>query len=189
MDFLNEFGKRVSNVARSVTEKSKESAEVSRLNAELRQAQDALEKLYARFGKVCFAMRQGVGSAETAEELALRIRAAILQEEEAAARRDAAREMKRCPGCGAVHPKEARFCSNCGKRLPEEAPKPEPVEPGEYCPDCGAKREYGELRCAVCGASFDAPGKGSTPPTPPLPTPPAGPDVEEPAAQDADDWE
>ena len=42
MDFLNEFSKKVSSVARSVTEKSKETAEVSRLNAELRDARDAL---------------------------------------------------------------------------------------------------------------------------------------------------
>ena len=47
MDFLNEFSKKVSSVARSVTEKSKETAEVSRLNAELRDARDALEKLRA----------------------------------------------------------------------------------------------------------------------------------------------
>ncbi len=187
MDFLNEFSKKVSSVARSVTEKSKESAELSRLNAELRQAQDALEKLYARYGKACFAVRQG-GDAEEAEQLALRVRAAILQVEEAAARRDAAREMKRCAGCGMVHPKEARFCSGCGKRLPEELPKPEPVEPGAYCPGCGAKREDGELRCAVCGAAFDAPGE----PTPGIPAPPpvpAGPDVEEPLEQSAEDWQ
>lgn len=189
MDFLNEFSKKVSSVARSVTEKSKETAEVSRLNAELRDARDALEKLYARYGKACFAMRQGGGDREAAEQLELRIRAAILREEEVAARRDAAREMKRCPGCGAVHPKEARFCSGCGKRLPEEAPKPEPVEPGEYCPGCGAKREDGELRCAVCGAAFDAPGEAPAPPAQPLPPAAAGPDVEEPDERDAADWE
>ena len=188
MDFLNEFSKKVSHVARSVTEKSKESAELSRLNGELRDAQDALEKLYARYGEACFAMRQGGGDAEEAERLALRVRAAILQVEEAAARRDAAREMKRCPGCGAVHPKEARFCSGCGKRLPEETPKPEPVEPGTYCPGCGAKREDGELRCAVCGAAFDDPGETPTSPTA-LPKTPAGPDVEEPAEQDATGWD
>ena len=145
----------------------------------LRDARDALEKLYARYGKACFAMRQGGGDREAAEQLELRIRAAILREEEVAARRDAAREMKRCPGCGAVHPKEARFCSGCGKRLPEEAPKPEPVAVGEYCPACGAAREPGEVRCPVCGADFEPRAIGE--PAPEIePAAPDGPDIEEP---------
>ena len=49
MDFFKEFGKQFSSVARSVTEKSKESAEVTRLASELRAAQEGLEQLYARW--------------------------------------------------------------------------------------------------------------------------------------------
>ena len=189
MDFLNEFSKRVSSVARSVSEKSRESAEVTRMNDELRAAMGALEKLYARYGKVCYAARLGANNRQEAEQLAERIRAAQLEVEEAAARRDAAREMKRCPGCGIAFPKEARFCSSCGKRLPEAAPRPEPMAPGEYCPGCGARRENGEAVCPVCGAPFDAPAE-------PTPEPAADPDVawegsdvEEPTRDDAGSWE
>ena len=118
MDFFNEFSKKVSSVARSVTEKSKESAEVTRLNAQLRDAREQLEGLYARYGKLCYALRAGGGSREAVEQLEVRIRAAQLEVDEIADKRDAAREMKRCASCGAVYPKEARFCSACGKRLP-----------------------------------------------------------------------
>lgn len=179
MDFLKEFSKQFSNVARSVTEKSKESAEVTKLNGDVRAAEAALNGLYLRYGRACYALQAGRGGKAAAEELALRIRAAELHLAELTAQRDAARELKRCAGCGAVHPKEARYCSACGKRLPEEAPKPEPVEAGEYCPACGAKREDGAPLCPVCGAPFDADPVPDAPLIPDVPVP-EGPDVEEP---------
>ena len=176
MDFLNEFGKRFTNVARSVTEKSKENAEVARLNGELHAAEAALEQLFARFGRLCYSG----GGGEEAEDLATRIRAAELLVRELTERRDAAREYKRCLSCGAVFPREAKFCSACGKRLPDEAPKPEPVAEGEYCPDCGALRENGEPRCPVCGAYFDAEPDAPDETAPEAPAPAPGLDVEEP---------
>ena len=181
MDFFKEFSKQFSNVARSVTEKSKEreNAELTRLNGAVREANDGLEALYARYGKACYAVQEGRGNRAETEALAVRIRAGLLQLEELTARRDALRQLKRCANCGAAFPKEARFCSACGKRLPEEAPRPEPVEEGEYCPACGARREGDEPRCPVCGAAFDAPAPAPKEPA----VPESGdtrPDVEEP---------
>ena len=176
MDFLNEFGKRFSSVARSVSGGSKEPAEVTRLTGELREAEAALEKLYARYGQLCF---DGFSGGKEAEGLATRIRAGRLQVAELTEKRDAARDYKRCLSCGAVHSREAKFCSACGKRLPDAAPKPEPVAVGEYCPDCGALREGDAPRCPVCGAYFDAEPPAPAPSAPDAPRE-ARPDVEEP---------
>ena len=180
MDFLNEFSKRFSNVARQVSEKSKENPELARLNDSVRAAKAELEQLYARYGKACYAVREGQGDKEMLDALAVRIRAAKLALEELTDQREAAYEQKRCANCGAVHPAQARYCSMCGKRLPEEAPKPEPLPEGEYCPNCGARREGDDAVCPVCGADLS--------PLPPEPTPeperPAAPDVEEPTAEE-----
>ena len=157
MDFLKEFSKQLSGKARSGTDKNREAAELNRINAELRDAEALLEQLYTRYGRACYALQAGQGNPEAAKELALRIHAAQVQAEELEAARDALSRLKRCPNCGTVSGAQARYCSACGKKLPEEAPRPEPVEVGEYCPACGAKREDGELRCPVCGADYDAP--------------------------------
>ena len=157
MDFLKEFSKQFSGKGRSGSDRAKEGAEFNRLSAELSEAEAALNQLYARYGRACYAAQAGRGHPDDARVLALRIQATELQVEELTDARDAAREMKRCLNCGAVFGREARFCAMCGKRLPEEAPKPEPVSPGEYCPECGAKRENGDSRCPVCGRDFDAP--------------------------------
>ena len=184
MDFFKEFSKQFTNVARSVTERSKdrENGELSKLNGDIQAAEAALERLFCRYGKACYAQRFGQGSGEDAEALALRVRAKELELGELTDRRDALRELKRCLGCGAVFPKEARYCSMCGKPLPEEAPKPEPVEPGEYCPRCGAARENAAQVCPVCGAAFDAAEEPAAPTARPV-VQPAGPDVEEPAQE------
>ena len=179
MDFFKEFGKQFTSVARSVTEKTKESAETGKLGSELRSAREGLERLYARYGKACYALQNGRGNRDEVAELTLRIRAEEARIGELDAAWVAAREVKRCLSCGAVFPKEARFCSACGKRLPEEAPRPEPVAVGEYCPACGAAREDGEVRCPVCGADFEPRAAASEPAPEPAPVP-EGPDIEEP---------
>lgn len=173
MDFLKEFSKQFSNIARSATEKNREGAEANRLNAQLKAAEDELERLYTRFGKASYAAVTGEGDSAEVESLALRVRATRLQVEELTAARDAVRELKRCVNCGMLFPKEARYCSACGKKLPEGAPKPEPVEAGEYCPNCGAKREGGEPRCPVCGYDYAAPEPVPEPAPAPVPAEPA----------------
>lgn len=178
MDYLKEFGKQVSHVARSVSGKPKGGSELSRLNAEVKAAEDALEKLYARYGKASYALNQGSGDARALEDLAVQVHAAQLRLGELTEQRDAAKQFKRCPSCGAVHPSQAKFCSACGKRLPDEAPRPEPMAEGEYCPGCGALREGGEARCPVCGAYFDAPALVSEPMAASMPE--IATDIEEP---------
>ena len=179
MDFLKEFGKQFSGRAKPSSEKSKEGAELNRINAALSETEAALDRLYTRYGKACYAVQAGRGDPDAARELALRIQAAELEAEELAAARDAARAMKRCLNCGAAFGGEARFCSACGRKLPEEPPKPEPLTLGEYCPACGAKREDGDVRCPVCGAAFDAP-----PAPEPIPAVAAYPDLPAPEEPD-----
>ena len=159
MDFLKEFSKQFSGKGRSTPDKPREGTGLNRHDAKLAEAKASLNRLYERYGRACYAARTGQGDPAGTHELALRIQATLLQVEELTDARDAARELKRCLNCGAVFGKEARFCSHCGKRLPEAAPRPEPVQPGEYCPECGAQREAGDSRCPMCGLDFCAPAE------------------------------
>ena len=158
MDFFNDLGRRFSGVARSVSEKTRDGVESTRVAGDLRAQRNALDRLFLELGKECFEMRLGRGDEERAERVFQDICRVQERIEELNAQRDALRDVRRCPSCGGVMPREARFCSACGKRMPEDAPDPDPKGPGdvEYCPECGAQRDGGESYCAVCGRCFEA---------------------------------
>ena len=184
MDFLNDLGKKFTQAARSVQAFTRESTESTRLSSALRDARDELDSLYAELGRACYEQHTRPES-EIPADLFVRVRAALERVDELSARRE---RRARCPGCGAVQPIEARFCSNCGRRMPEDAPAPIEAddEDGQYCPECGAMRRDDADFCAVCGHSF------AEAPAPELPAPevPDAPDptrpepLEEPEASD-----
>ena len=124
MDFLNDLGKKFTKAARSVQALTRESTEDSRLNAGLRAARSELEQRYTELGKAYYESLESDGG-EIPAALIDRIRDALNRIEELTARRD---RRVRCPGCGSVQDASARYCSNCGKRMPEEAPDPEPED-------------------------------------------------------------
>ena len=152
MDFLNDLGKKFTQAARSVQAFTRESTESTRLSSALRDARDELDSLYAELGRACYEQHTRPES-EIPADLFDRVRAALERVDELSARRE---RRARCPGCGAVQPIEARFCSNCGRRMPEDAPAPIEAddEDGQYCPECGAMRRDDADFCAVCGHSF-----------------------------------
>ena len=192
MEYFNVIGKKFSNVAKSVTEKTKDSVEVTRIASDLRIQRNALEQLYAELGKVCYAIRMGDGDAEQAEQLAGRVQRTLARIEELEAQRDAIRDVRRCPSCGAVMAREARFCSSCGKRMPEDAPQAEEVPAeAEYCPDCGAQRGENDRFCPVCGRPFEVevPAEADAPAAPAEDVEPAVIDTEEPHIDEDTDRE
>ena len=117
MDFLSGFSKRFSSAARSVSEKNRESAEQARISDELREATAELERLFADYGRACYVLRLGEGDRAAADDLVVRIRAAHARVDALSARRDDWRAPVKCAACGALMPRGARFCSNCGKRV------------------------------------------------------------------------
>ena len=166
MDFLNDLGKRFSSVARSVSEKTKDSVESSRLASDLRLQKNALEQLYTELGKLCYDLRLGQGDEDQMEKVFSNIQRTRERIEALTAQRDAIRDVRRCPSCGAVVSKEARFCSACGKRLPEDAPVPEePGPPTWNTARTAAPSATARTASAPCAAS------PSSPPLPPLPSP------------------
>ena len=168
MDFLNDIGKKFSSMARSVTERSREGVESTRLLTDLRSAKNDLEELYCEYGKACYEIHMGGGDDARAEDLAARIGEMLERIRALTAQREEMRAVRRCPACGSNQSREARFCASCGARLPEEAPRTEPVADAEeeFCPGCGALREGTERFCPVCGKDFEAPEEpeaGKTP--------------------------
>lgn len=156
MAFFNEFKEKFTSAAQSVTNKTKDSVEISRISSESRSIAGEIASLYQEIGRV-YVDSQGTDAVTLAPLCAkvaeLRDRLDALQRQKMQLR-----NQNRCPSCGAVMNKNARFCSSCGRRMPEPAPEAEPAPTAEdvtYCPDCGAMRKGEDAFCAVCGHSYN----------------------------------
>ncbi len=75
MDFFNDLGKTLSNVAKQVEEKSGELLEAGRLNIEIFKEEDAIRKIYRKIGELIFKeFDKGESYAGKADELCDQIR-------------------------------------------------------------------------------------------------------------------
>lgn len=136
MAFFDDIKDRVNKAAQSVSSRTKENMEISRLTGEGRNVNTELEALYAQIGRAFV-------DGETAEALsALGARASELRERltELERQKMQIKNQNVCPVCGAVMTRDARFCSNCGERMPAPAPEPEPEpEPAPEAPEAAAE--------------------------------------------------
>ena len=119
MDFLNDLGKRFTRVARSVQERTREGWESTRLSADLYSLRGDLERQYTALGEAYF--KAVSAGEEVPQELVSRVKATVDRIDELTALRE---NRVRCPACGSFQAPEARFCSKCGRRMPEDAPEP-----------------------------------------------------------------
>lgn len=157
MDFFNGLGKKFTKAARSVQELTREGVENTRLAADLRSARSELDRQFADLGRAYYESLSDGG--EVPEELVSRVRVTMESIEALLAQKERARAQVRCPDCGAMQSEDARFCSSCGRRMPEPGPEPEDEpaaeDDAEYCAECGAMRQNGAKYCDVCGFAFD----------------------------------
>ena len=155
MAFFNEFKEKFNKAAQSVTSKTKDSVEITRLSGESRGIANELATLYEQIGR-CYVDSKG-RDLDALEPLCARVEELRDRLEELERQRMQLKNQNRCPACGAVMAKNARFCSNCGRRMPESAPEAECAPAAEelsYCPECGAMRKGEDEFCDVCGHSY-----------------------------------
>lgn len=169
MAFFNDFKEMVANAAQSVTSKTKDSVESTRLASESRGIAGEIASLYEKIGKI-YVDTFGE-DAEAMAPLCARVMELRERLEAVDRQRMQLRNQNRCPSCGSAMPKAARFCSSCGRRMPEPAPEAEPRAEEikvQYCPECGAMRKDADRFCAVCGFSYvaDEPAEPAAPAKP-----------------------
>ncbi len=155
MDFFGDLGRKFSQAARSVTERTKEGVESTKLAVDLRAARSELETRLAELGRAYYDSIAPEGG-EVNPELIQRVREAIALVENLTAQRERANRMSRCASCGSAQSPEANYCSNCGRPMPDSAPAMEETveEDVQYCESCGAMRQGESKFCAVCGEAF-----------------------------------
>ena len=149
MGFLDSLSRKVSEAGQKTIEKTKEIADITRLNTMISEEQRVISTTYQKVGKAYVELHRD----DPEEAFADMICAIITAEEkvqEYERRIQDIKGMQRCEKCGASVPSGAAFCSSCGATMP----KIPPLVPGHFvqCQRCGAEVKEGTRFCTSCGA-------------------------------------
>ncbi len=188
MPLFQDFGKRVSEVAKNVGQKTAEAAEVARMTSRIAAKEAEIEQLFLQIGKAYYSMRGAGGACEAADLFCQKV--TQLEEECEATRReiDALKRQSRCPNCGGVQPIEASFCASCGTKLPkpvrpepvpEPQPEPEPEPEAPPAPEPQPEPEPEAPQSMTAGSAeiiWPAPGHAHKEPEPEPPVEEAAPE-------------
>ena len=159
MAFLDNLGKKVSEAGQQAVQITKDMADTGRLNAEIAEAEKAIDGLYREIGKKYVNhCRENPGSefAELMQKVdteQAKIRACRLQIGKI-------KGVQFCEACGAEVELGAVFCGECGAAMPEQ-----PLPDGcVRCPHCKAAVRQGMRFCTRCGHEMAQPQKAEPAP-------------------------
>ncbi len=162
MDFIGEIGKKIAQATRIAPNRPKD--EDASSASELASAQELLDRQLIELGRAYY--ESTLTGAEVSGELVRRVQDTMTLIDSITKLQDRVPKLVKCPACGSSELETAKFCSNCGKAMPEKSPSIEDEEPdaeAEYCPNCGAMRQDDAKFCDVCGQSFDADAQDDAP--------------------------
>ena len=144
--FFEGIGRKFSQTGQDAVKKTKDLAEISRINSQMTEEEKKLNKLYMKLGQLYYQMNK-----ETADAVYLDIFQAIggcLQTmDRYQVMVDEIRGIKKCSRCQTEVALSSMFCPTCGNKLSDDR------ETGvsTICPDCGMENGSSATTCMKCG--------------------------------------
>lgn len=160
MSIFDELGKKVTSTSQNVAQKTKDMAEIARINSLVSDEEKRINNGYYQIGKQYVALHENDYEGNYAELIHMikdsenKIRMYNKQIQDI-------KGVRRCPSCGAEVPVNAVFCNSCGARIPavEMAGASEGMA---RCANCGALVKAGMKFCTSCGTPIQAMEKPET---------------------------
>ncbi len=163
MAFFDDLGRKISQTSQGVAQKTKDTAEIYKLNGMISDEEKKLNAVYLQIGKMYFQETRNAPDPKYAS---------LIQEgttaiNNMAAYSDQVKKLKgivSCPQCGMDVAANATFCSGCGCQMNGAAA----ASSNSICTGCGARLEPGTRFCAGCGKSVvtEAPAPAPVAPAP-----------------------
>ena len=148
MAFFNELGKKITQTSQDVMQKTKEMADIAKLNSAISDEERKIENLYTQIGQLYVSLHnqdeepdfaQLLSELQTANEKIESIKQDIQD----------IKGIIRCAFCGAEMQKNATFCSSCGNAIVEQ--KKVYDSDMNQCSNCGNMIEKDVKFCTYCG--------------------------------------
>ena len=152
MAFFDDIGKKISQAGTGALQKTKELADVTRINGLISDEEKRMNNSFYQIGKVYVSLH-----ADNCEPDFADLIEAIKESEAKVAdlkqQIQIIRGIKRCSNCGAEVASNAVFCNSCGAKAPE-APAPIAAANLVQCNACGKMVKPEMAFCTGCGGSM-----------------------------------
>lgn len=157
MSIVSDFGKKVSNKTKEISQKAKVMSETNSLNNIIKGEECKIDFQYKTIGKLYYE-KYGENPSDEFKEAIETINTSKEKIEETKQEITKIRSRFNCPNCGEAFKNDALFCSKCGAKLPErEEEKPKIPDGAQKCEKCGNILKKDALFCNVCGNKLNAP--------------------------------
>lgn len=152
MAFFEDFGKKVSNASQTTIQKTKNMADIAKLNSMISDEEKKKNEIFLALGKLYYEKAKDLSEADFMEQIEA-ITAANERIEENKAKIEQIKKMGKCPQCGETVSNNSSFCSACGYRIEQPVEAEVPVSE-KQCPNCGEIVAEGTTFCIYCGTKM-----------------------------------
>ncbi len=153
MSFVSDFGKKISNKTKEISQKAKVMSETNSLNNIIKGEECKIDFQYKTIGKLYFE-KFGENPDDDFTEAIETIKASMQKIDETKQEITKIRSRFNCPECGEPFKSDALFCSKCGAKLPEKEEAKIPAD-AKKCEKCGNLLKKDALFCNLCGNKLD----------------------------------
>lgn len=168
MAFFDDLGKKLTRTSQDVVQKTKDTAEVIKLNSMISDEEKRINNLYSEVGRKYFELYSNSYEQEL-ESMIIGIKEAKSKIEEYAEQIKKLKGIVRCPNCGGEVQYGAPFCSSCGTRMETRNEQTSKTDADvKQCTACGAAVATECVFCTHCGTKFEE--KSSVETEPPINT-------------------
>lgn len=150
MAFFDELGKKISQTGQSAVQKTKDMAEVAKINSMISDEEKSINNNYYQIGKLYTSMHPY----DCEGEFKGMINSIHESEKKIAEYREQVQKIKgvvKCEKCGGEVSINSAFCNSCGAPMPKRTPTQQPNENMVKCSKCGKYVKKGMRFCTSCG--------------------------------------
>lgn len=116
--FLNQFVKAAKTATESVSKKTGEFVEATKVNVAIADIENEVDDLYTEIGKLVFdAFSENAQPSEAINEKCAQIREKLDVLDELKSKVASIKDLTICPKCESENQKGSQYCSNCGEKL------------------------------------------------------------------------
>lgn len=149
MAFFDEIGKKLSQTGQAAVQKTKQMADVAKLNSDISDEEKKSTNIYYQIGQLYVSLHKDNPESDF-EVLIDQLNESQTKIENLKQQIQDIKGVKRCTTCGAEIPNNATFCSSCGTAVTQQ----KAVDAANLikCANCGKMIEKGMKFCTFCGS-------------------------------------